>query len=345
MEDILNESQDQIPDRRNSQFQEENVQPVHKPLHHYRFTKQTLPGWRPVLTTFQAMLVLLSLCVAFLVVGLVIVLHEDKYNQVRVRYDDKCNITTDTNDLNEEHACVINLNVEKDIKGNLEIRYELTKFYQNQRRFGYSRVDDQLAGKYVDYSGMDKCKPYRSENSSSNPESWTLPCGLYALTVFNDTFKLEGTTYAQFSEEGIAFKSELDDLFKPLNSKYTEGNKWLQNNELFNNSGQTNEHFIVWMRQSALPHIKKTYAKCSNCEVKAGRYKLKIWSRYPTKRFGGEKYFTLTKVTPLGAHNTYIGIVFLACGGVTGLYGIILMIAELIKPRPLGRYEDDERSD
>lgn len=344
MEEELNISQNKLPERRNSQFQEENVQPVHKPLHHYRFTKQTLPGWRPVLTSFQAMIVLLALCIFFLVVGLVIFINEDKYNEVKIRYDDKCNITTDVDNSEDNGVCQLEFNVEKDLKGNLELRYELTKYYQNQRRFGYSRSDDQLAGKYVDYGDMDKCKPYRSEDDSKNPENWTLPCGLFALTVFNDTFLIENTPLADFTEKGIAFKSEVDDLFKPLNSKYSTGQKWLEDDKLFNGLGQTNEHFIVWMRQSALPHIKKTYAKCSKCEVKAGKYNLKIWSRYPTEKFGGEKYFTLAKINTLGSHNTYLGIVFLVSGGVCGLYGIILIIAELVIPRSNGQDISDEQS-
>lgn len=344
MDDELNNSQERLPDRRSSQFQEENVQPVHKPLHHYRFTKQTLPGWRPVLTSFQAMIVLLSLCVAFLITGLIIYLNEDKYNEVKIRYDDKCNITTNTDNFEDDTVCNIEINVEKDIKGNLELRYELTKFYQNHRRFGYSRSDEQLAGEYVDYSGMDKCKPYRSEDDSKNPENWTLPCGLFALTVFNDTFVLENTPLAPFSEKGIAFKNEIEHIFKPLNSKYETGQKWLQEDKLFDDLGQTNEHFMVWMRQSAQPHIKKTYSQCSNCEVKAGKYKLKIWSRYPTAKFGGKKYFTISKVNTLGCHNTYLGIVFLVCGGVCGLYGIVLIIAELVAPRLNGNEISDEPS-
>ncbi|KAK8882141.1 hypothetical protein M9Y10_044781 [Tritrichomonas musculus] len=309
-----------------------NIEPIHKPLHHYRFTQQRLKGWRPVLTTVVAILVLLIVGAVLLALGLIFYFLQNDYNEIRYRYDDKCT------EINRQ--CTFEINVENQIKGDLEIRYELTKFYQNQRRYGFSRDDSQLKGEYQNYKEMSNCKPYRSEDDSSNPETWTLPCGIFALSVFNDSFRLSGNNVPPFTEEGIAYQSEIDDLFKPLSDKYQTGNKWLQDlsdQNIFPGAG-TNEHFIVWMRQAALPTIVKTYAKCDGCTLEQGKYTVTVQNRYPTTSFKGGKYFVIAKVTTLGTHNIYLGIIYIVCGSICCLYSIILLITELTIPRKMGEY-------
>ena len=317
----------------NEQQDEQIIQPLHKPLHHYRFTQQRLPGWRPVLTTFGAILMLIISCLILLALGLLFFFLQNGYNEVRVRYDDKC---TEYNQL-----CEVEFDVEEDMSGYLEMRYELTKFHQNHRRFGFSRIDEQLAGDYVDFDGMSNCKPYRSHNDSSDPSQWILPCGLFALSVFNDTYTVthnDGSAIPAFTEEGIAYPSERDYLYKPLNERYTDGDKWLDALSDIFPGGMTNEHFMVWMRQSALPHLVKTYSICEDCEIPSGRYTLRVFNRYPTTSFNGEKYFVIAKVTTLGTHNIYLGVVYMVCGGICGIYALVLLISEMLCPRKMGEY-------
>ncbi|OHS94428.1 cell cycle control protein [Tritrichomonas foetus] len=304
------------------------VQPIHKPLHNYRFTQQRLPGWRPILTTFWAIVMLFCCCAVLLAMGLVFFFLQNGYNEVRVRYDELCS---------GKKSCTLEVEVEKDLKGNLELRYELTKFYQNHRRFGFSRIDSQLAGDFVDFAGMSNAKPYRSIDDKPEMKNWILPAGLFALSVFNDTFpKKIGN--AEFLESGIAYPSEIDYLYRPLNEKYTEGYKWLEENEtseIFVN-GTADEHFMVWMRQSALPTVVKTYSHCDGCEIKAGKYSVTIQNRYPTTGFKGGKYFVISKVTTLGTQNTALGIIYIVCGAVCGIYAVVLLIAEAVAPRKMG---------
>lgn len=100
----------------------------------------------------------------------------------------------------------------------------------------------------------------------------------------------------------------------------------------------TNEHFIVWMRQAALPTIVKTYAKCDGCTLEQGKYTVTVQNRYPTTSFKGGKYFVIAKVTTLGTHNIYLGIIYIVCGSICCLYSIILLITELTIPRKMGEY-------
>ncbi|OHS93520.1 Cell cycle control protein 50A [Tritrichomonas foetus] len=304
-----------------------------KPLHQYRLTKQTLPGWRPVLTSKGAIILLCISTILLILVGLALFFNQNAYNEVKVRYDDKC--------PPNGKSCIIKLKVKNDIKGNLEMRYILTKFYQNHRRYGYSRNDAQLAGEYVDFDGMSNCKPYRSIDDSPDKDKWIIPCGLFPYSVFNDTFTILNSNL-NFTEKGIAFKSEIDSLFKPLNKEYSQGEKnattWID--EKIFEGGQTNERFIVWMRQAALPTISKTYARCDDCTLQKGVYDLQITSNYPTDGFGGYKYIAISKVTTIGTGNIALGIMFVIGGGMTLIFGLVLFIAEIVDPREMGEFND-----
>lgn len=334
MEEIINPSDDDIP-------KDLDDTPIQKPLRHSRFAQQTLPGIRPIFTSFQAIIMLLSCTIVFLIIGLLLYFNQNGYNKVRIRYDNICQLISNPSDsflppnIESETPCNITIEIKKDLKGDLELQYELTNYYQNHRRYGYSKVDEQLAGQYVGFSDMSKCSPYRSEDEKRDESFWILPCGLFPNSTFNDTFNIDIPNALSFTDKGIAYDSEINDLYKPLSDQYKVGDKWLENS-IFGENGKISEHFMVWMRQSALPHIVKTYKKCDNCEIKAGNYTLQVWSRYPTDSFEGEKYFTIAKITKLGTHNTYIGISFLICAGLSGVYGLVLVVAEIVSPRLMG---------
>ena len=297
-----------------------------KPLKHYRITQQTLPAWRPLLTHNVALIVLAVGGVILLLLGVIFFLFMRSRIEVRVRYDNSCEL---------DRKCQVNFTIPERIRGRTELRYELTKFYQNHRRFSLSRIDAQLRGEYVDYSGMSNAAPYRSVDDSPNESDWILPCGLFAISVFNDTFSLDPVLNDSFGETGIAFEREKTSLFQPLNERYTTGHKWLENNTIFS-GGMQDEHFIVWMRTAFLPRIVKTYSICSYCDISPGQYTIDIDNRYPTDWFGGEKWIVISAVSPLGSKNLYLGTVYIVCGVTCLAYWIFLVILRLARPRKLG---------
>jgi hypothetical protein len=213
----------------------------------------------------------------------------------------------------------------------IELGYQLTHFYQNHRRFSLSRIDDQLRGDYVDFDGMSNCRPHRSKDDSSDPADWYLPCGIFALSVFSDKFVWADSDI--FRDDTIAYDSEIQWLFRNLSSEYETGIRWLD--ELFPN-GTRNPHFISWMRTSFLGTVSKVYARSENTAVREGQYEVLIENRYREDRFGGEKFLTLAEVSPFGKKNPFLGIAYMAVGGLCIASALMVILSELIIPRRLG---------
>ena len=289
------------------------------------FSRQRLPAWRPIIT-FNLGIVLYFICgIICLILGIVfyLVLNEAPYYETRYDNLDECKIG---------QTCDVIIDVKKKMTGKIYLQYKLTKFYQNHRLYKSSVSESQLAGDYVDYKGMKNCKPYRSEDDDSSPEKWYLPCGVFPMSVFND--KLTWTNESmKFSEDGLTYKVERESLFKPLSSKYKAGLKWLEaNNDTIFPGNQTNPHFIIWMRTQTLPTFSKIYAVCKDCTIPVGKYTVKVQNNFETSSFSGTKSIVLTKTTPAGPHQIFLGIAYIVIGGVCVLFAIFLLITVLVFP-------------
>lgn len=290
------------------------------------FSQQRIVAWRPLFTPTCTVIILFVLGAVLIVAGALLYVYLKDLPMIDVRYDDVCGT---------QEECGITFNVEKKIKGNIYLHYKLTKFYQNHRRYLFSRNDAQLRGEYVTYSEMSDCGDFRSKGNSQDPDDLYLPSGAIARSFFNDTYTWVNTEVANFSETGISWRSDRDKLFRRLSPEYTEGIKWLENYTDFPD-GQRNEHFIIWMRTAALPTFLKTFSRCINCEIPPGEYKVRIKNNYPTSLFGGEKHIVLSKVSGLGGRNPYIGLTYIIVGAILFLFGIIILISQLYFPRKLG---------
>ena len=183
---------------------------------------------------------------------------------------------------------------------------------------------------------MINCGNFRSINNSINNDQWLLPCGAIALSVFNDTFEFLDKTISNFSENGISWQSDRDKLFRRLNPEYQVGIKWLENlSKLFPND-QRNEHFIVWMRLSTLPTFIKPFSRCIDCKIPSGDYSIKIINNYSPDIFLGEKYFLISKISPLGGQNYYMAYLYIILGSIFLFIGILILIFSIYYPRQLG---------
>lgn len=241
-----------------------------------------------------------------------------------LRYDDKCPSGT----------CKLIMDIDKSLSGTVKLQYKLTKFHQNHRRLSYSRVYDQLIGKYVDFDGLERAKPYRSVNESRDPNDWILPSGALAYLAFNDTIKWTNTAQ-KFNEDAIVYNEEKSYLFQPLNAKYTTGNKWIEGNSAFP-GGMTDPHFITWMRVSASSTVIKDWAICHNCDIPEGKYEVTVTANYPKELFGGEKYIVISGTTVLGDRSALLPLGLLGFGVILFLLALIMTLSELCCPRPLG---------
>lgn len=290
------------------------------------FSQQRIDAWRPLLTPTVVVSSLIILSFIFSGFGVYIYLLAREQVEVQVRYD---NIVSANNSI-------VEINVPKPMKGNIWLFYKLTNFYQNHRRYMYSRSAKQLRGEYVGYSALKtECEIWTSRNDSSEPADWYLPCGAIALSFFNDTYSFVNNSITLL-DAGISWRSDREKLFRKLSPDYTEGIKWLEDmNETFPN-GQRNEHFIVWMRTSSLPTFIKPYARSNNRTIAAGKYYLKVEDNYPVDTFHGEKYIILTSLSPFGGRNLIYGYSYMAFGGLMFFFAVVIMISRCICPRTLG---------
>lgn len=289
-----------------------------------KFAQQELPAWRPMITPVKAMIWLFIIGAFSFICGPIFYVSANNTIKVETRYDDKCEL---------DKECDLQIEIPEEMKGKIYMKYKLTNYYQNHRRFMESRSRDQLAGEYVDYSGMSSCDPVRSVNDSSSEDNWILPCGLSATTVFNDTFEVP---FEGFSESGIAWASDKEYMYKNLSSKYTKGNKWLDALTDIFPGGSVDEHFIVWMRVSALSTVVKKYAICDDCTIEKGSFTVKIQNNYPTTGFKGNKYFILETDSAVESNNRFLGIIYFIIGSICFAIIIALLIMSVFFPRKLG---------
>jgi hypothetical protein len=266
-----------------------------------------------------------------LAIGIAVFFHMKGQFKITRRYDKVC-----TNSSN----CTIVLEVPEEMTGTIELRYLLTPFYQNHRRFGLSRAEAQFQGLYVGFEGMQNCEPYRSVGTTDDPSDWILPCGVFPLSIFNDSFIWDNNP-SLLSSAGITFSGERE-FFQNLNGRYQQGWKWLEEpGSLF--SGQTDERFIVWMRQSFLPRVLKTYARCTDCKISKGTYDISVQNRYPAESFRGQKAIVLATVTLLGTKNWFSVIALVVISGLSFIVAAATLVCELVSPRALGEHPSSGR--
>lgn len=281
------------------------------------FAQQALPSLRFVLLPNSAYIVFAVLTAIFFIFGIYSTVSLDTLKQYSVRYDDVCTEVGTT--------CSVELEIEEDMKGELVFYYELTKFHQNQRRYAVSRSVEQLKGEYVASEDLDTCSPLEKY----------LPCGLAAKTFFNDKFTFSDPRLADnFSEKGIAWKSDVDYMFAPLHADYTEGVSTVD--EVAYPGGQTNEHFIVWMRIAALPTVVKTYMKCTDCEIAAGKYEINIKNDYPMTGFKGQKWIGIYENSVFGPKNSFFSIASFVIATVMLLCIVVTVMIRVLRPRAIG---------
>ena len=109
------------------------------------FSQQRIDAWRPLLTPKVVIIMLFILGTLFTVFGVVFYFVMKNSQQVSVRYDDI---------VEGKEWALVPLTVEKEMKGTIWLFYKLTNFYQNHRRYIYSRSDKQLRGEFVKFDDM-----------------------------------------------------------------------------------------------------------------------------------------------------------------------------------------------
>eukprot|EP01055_Gregarina_sp_Pseudo9_P001585 Gregarina_sp_Pseudo_9__1584@NODE_2065_length_1173_cov_10_169312_g1907_i0_p1_GENE_NODE_2065_length_1173_cov_10_169312_g1907_i0NODE_2065_length_1173_cov_10_169312_g1907_i0_p1_ORF_typecomplete_len308_score45_24CDC50/PF03381_15/4_5e73DUF3592/PF12158_8/5_6e02DUF3592/PF12158_8/2_8e02DUF3592/PF12158_8/11DUF4199/PF13858_6/1_8e04DUF4199/PF13858_6/2e03DUF4199/PF13858_6/0_15DUF872/PF05915_12/79DUF872/PF05915_12/1_8Gram_pos_anchor/PF00746_21/8_3e02Gram_pos_anchor/PF00746_21/0_99_NODE_2065_length_1173_cov_10 len=284
---------------------------------------------------------------AFIALGVVLVHTSNSVVECRLKYDNPAEGCVETG------TCVVNLDITEDLcEGSgmtqkdgktvipppVFLYYALTKFYQNHRRYLMSRSTSQLQGEIItDASQLSDCDPVLL---SDDGYSILTPCGLAAKSVFNDTFELKDESGVKYtlheSVEDIVWPAGVKTQFKNPDGSDSASlqklDQWLSE-EIFPGKME-NPHFMVWMRNAALPNFRKLYARIDEEVVLP--VQVDIHNRYPVDYFGGTKMVVLSTTTWMGGKNPFLGVIFVTLGALLFIVGLFMAIKNRRDPRILG---------
>ncbi|XP_003962553.1 cell cycle control protein 50B [Takifugu rubripes] len=312
------------------------------------FTQQRLPAWQPMLSAGIVIPGFLLIGLAFIGIGVALFITSQSIQVLELDYTGeqppspcyKCSDPTVKN-------CVCNLefSITTLFKGPVFFYYGLSNYFQNYRKYGVSRDDEQLYGDLDNFkSPSEYCAPYQYD-SNDKP---IVPCGSIANSMFNDTFKLyqrvNGTKkLVPFDGKGIAWWTDYNIKYRnpsisPLKNAFNGTVKplmWpkpayeLDPNDPANN-GFINQDFLVWMRTAALPDFRKLYRRITEGDyaegLPAGTYVLEIAYNYPVLSFEGRKKVVLSNVSWMGGKNEFLGIAYLVIGSLCIVMSIVMLI-------------------
>ena len=289
------------------------------PYQNSRFLQQHLPACRPRFTPLVSAFFYLAISAVSLILGLVYFLYDRDVFEAIVRYDDVCGSLS---------TCSVNLEVDRDLSGEIFVYYELTNFYQVNYMFTTSKSWPQLEGEFVSFGNLDDCTPLVGDNGTANA-----PCGAVPMSLFNDTFDFDARL-PQFTDSGVAISS-IRDLYRPTNPQYQGQNTWLDNNPMFP-GGQTNERFVNWIQTAAFPKFRKLWGRTGqDVSVTKGNYTITIQNNFPVESFDGTKSIVFAQTSWAGAKNSFLGIYFLVVFAISFILAVVFIILYVLNILPL----------
>lgn len=272
-------------------------------------------------------------------------------NSLGLQYKAQWRLSTDDSQLyeDERNVCHIQFEIPQELSAPIYFFYRLENFYANHRRYSNSFSEDQIEGKAssldtIKNTAGQNCKPLSDDNGKKY-----YPCGLIANSMFNDTFEtsLMGVNNTakdyEMTEKGIAWATN-SNRFKKTKYNYTEITPppyWVK--KFPNGYNETNvpdisqwPQFQNWMQASGLPNFNKMALRNDDDPLPAGVYEVTIGLHFPVLPYKGRKYIFISQRSVIGGKNYFLGISWIAGGGVCFVLGLVLLAINMVKPRKTG---------
>lgn len=87
----------------------------------------------------------------------------------------------------------------------------------------------------------------------------------------------------------------------------------------------TLEHFIVWMRMSAMPDFRKHWGRVQQ-DLEPGEYEVVIQNSYDVSRYSGKKYVVLSTTNAFGGKHYLLGGLLVGIGGLAVVLCVVFLI-------------------
>ncbi|KAM9777697.1 cell cycle control protein 50B [Neosynchiropus ocellatus] len=312
------------------------------------FTQQRLPAWQPMLSAGIVIPGFVVIGLAFIGIGIALFVTSQNIQVLELDYtgeenNSPCFKCSDPDVKNCQ--CELPFTISTLIEGPVFFYYGLSNYFQNHRKYGVSRDDEQLFGDLDNFkSPSDTCAPYENDGSGKP----IVPCGAVANSMFNDTFTLyqvvngknklvplDGKGIAWWTDYNIKYrnpsvtplKNAFDGTVKPI--FWSKPAYELDTTDAANN-GFLNQDFLVWMRRAALPDFRKLYRRITEGDyasgLPAGDYILKIAYNYPVLSFDGRKKVVFSNVSWMGGKNEFLGIAYLVVGSLCIVMSVVMLI-------------------
>ncbi|KAF7831167.1 ALA-interacting subunit 1-like [Senna tora] len=302
-----------------------------------KFSQQELHAWQPILTPGWVILTFTAIGIVFIPLGLASLFASENVVEMSYRYDQECipqdfssNAEAFVQSIATNKTCIRKFTVARKMEAPIFVYYQLDNFYQNHRRFVKNRDDRQLESKAGE-GGSSACQPELLHDGKP-----IVPCGLIAWSLFNDTYSLSTNNRTLvINKKNIAWNSDKtakfgSDVF-PKNfqqGSFIGGGKLDESKPL-----SEQEDLIVWMRTAALPTFRKLYGRIETDLQANDVIDVVIQNNYNTYSFGGTKNLVLSTTTWIGGKNDFLGMAYLAIGGLSFFCAIVFILLYVLKPR------------
>jgi len=209
------------------------------------------------------------------------------------------------------------------------IFYLVGPFYQSHSAYLRSEVVPELHGKEVPEQ-LREALCVESTRVTDDGED-IVPCGMKATSLFNDTFAVrQGGSDLEIDYSVSAWRSDVSRYNNPEDYLQRSLTSWLpdryQEPAVFEDLGVKSEHFVDWMRPSALPRVWNRYGSINGTFEKGTTLTISIQSNYPVQGIPGSlKRVLLTEMNEMGGRHSGFGLGLIVSGVLCGLIALAVI--------------------
>ena len=104
--------------------------------------------------------------------------------------------------------------------------------------------------------------------------------------------------------------------------------------------GVLDEHFMVWMRTSALPKFRKLYGRINTDFKEGDKVTFSVDANFEVRSFNADKAIVITTQSQFGVKNPSLGVAYIVVGSISLFLGLLFATKQFVRPRALGNPRD-----